>query len=38
MQQHSLRSIVTTATVGTVIEWYDFFIFRKHAWQGSYLS
>nr|WP_290931405.1 MFS transporter [Haliscomenobacter sp.] len=27
MRQHSLRSIITTATVGTVIEWYDFFIF-----------
>jgi MFS family permease len=27
MRQHSLRSIITTATVGTIIEWYDFFIF-----------
>lgn len=27
MQRYSLRSIITTATVGTVIEWYDFFIF-----------
>lgn len=27
MRQHSLRTIITTATVGTVIEWYDFFIF-----------
>lgn len=27
MRPHSLRSIITTATVGTVIEWYDFFIF-----------
>jgi MFS family permease len=27
MQHQSLRSIITTATVGTIIEWYDFFIF-----------
>jgi MFS family permease len=27
MRPHALRSIITTATVGTVIEWYDFFIF-----------
>lgn len=27
MQHRPLRSIITTATVGTVIEWYDFFIF-----------